>query len=78
MSWISSVFEVLLLEGEEACMHLLTAMNPAVGQQLIELVEGPVSAVEALSYAGVLYEIGQEGCALEILAAVLAPIAALN
>jgi hypothetical protein len=76
--WFNTLISVLLVEGEDAAMALVQAVNPAVGQQLVPLIEGPVTASEALSYVAVLSELGMHAQAMEILASVVAPVSMFN
>jgi hypothetical protein len=65
---VDAAFEVLQAEGDEACLALVRAHGGARG--MVELVEGPLPADEAVAFAHGLAELGREIEAREILAAV--------
>ena len=57
-SWFHVVFELLVSGDLAACTALLAAVGGSL-VATVRLVEADVTVEEALSYAGVLYDLGQ-------------------
>lgn len=60
--WFQTLWEVLQAD-EEACMGLIRSAGGRVQQAVVSLVDGDVSAADAVVYARTLAELGltQEG-----------------
>lgn len=71
-TWFQVIIDVLLSSDEEQCLELICATNPNARWATIELIEGPVTTLEALAYAGVLFELGQDLLGEELIASVIA------
>ena len=67
--WLDTVVDVLISTDEETALELIRASSPRLGP--VELLTDRLSPVEALAYAKVLYELGQDGSAEEVVGAVL-------
>ncbi|MBT3218759.1 MAG: hypothetical protein HN348_06675 [Proteobacteria bacterium] len=71
-TWFQTIIDVLLSSDEEQCLKLICATNPGVRHGTVELIEGSVSTLDALAYAGVLFELGQDLLGEELVANVIA------
>lgn len=66
---LDQVLEVLGGYGEDGCLAWLEAIGGRGGTGVVELVEGELTAEEALAYAAVLLELGRSVEAAEVVAA---------
>ena len=66
--YISAVVSVLLSKGEAAALRLLGLSAEA---SLITLLEGETTASEALAYARVMFEIGMDEVARDVVLEVM-------
>jgi hypothetical protein len=71
VGWINTVLTMLEVSDEDACLALLQCTVSATGETVIALVEGDVSAREALAYARCMLELGNEQAAEELVGQVI-------
>jgi hypothetical protein len=74
-SWFHTLFEVLTTDDDGACTSLLAASGGAIGAT-VSLFEADVTVEEALSYARIMLDLGQEARAIELVREAL--LAAFN
>lgn len=64
--WFQTLWEVLQAD-EEACVSLMRSAGGRVQQAVVSLVEGELSAVDAVNYARTLAELGLNQESREVL-----------
>ena len=70
-NWFRIVIQVLRYFGEDTAMTLIRLGNPSAHVDQVELIEGPLSGMEALTYAAVLFELGRDQLAEEVVFAAM-------
>jgi hypothetical protein len=70
-AWRGTALSVLEANDEEACLSFIRAGSSG-GPGRVKLIEGELTAIEALQYARVLLELDREAEAREIVDAVIA------
>ena len=68
--WIECVIQVLETGDEDACLAVIHCVGSR-GTATVHLIEGDLTPREALSYARVMMELGNDGLAQEVVQAVV-------
>jgi hypothetical protein len=78
VDWLEALTTVLREDGDQAAWSLLRTMFPRARQVEVSLLVGDMDAIEALAYAQMLFELGREDDADEVLWATIAAISGVG